>query len=146
MGRMAEIIKRYYFSSKAHKEAFMEMLEDMYLSNKELEAPDKLLKKQLAFIYLIARYQEDYKQYEGDTFYIEYGEELSLGGPTYLLDERYGERKRPYECIVPIAANLLKEIQKDSEIAKIEEIKEKLEGIYDLEKKCIDQVLDILNK
>lgn len=146
MGRMTETINNYYFSSKVHEETFMEMLEDMYLSSKELEAPDDLLKKQLAFIYLIARYQEDYKQYEGDTFYIECGEELSLGGPTYLLDERYGERKKPYECIVPIAINLLKEKQEDSKIARMEEIKEMLEGICDLEKQCIDQVIDILGK
>lgn len=91
-----------------HKKAFFEMIESMYLSEAELKKPSTLLKRQLAFSYLIALYQEDYAEYEGDIFYLEMGEELSLGGPTYLLDERYGKRTKDYEKIIPIACRILK--------------------------------------
>lgn len=96
------------FRNESHKKAFFEMVEAMYLSEEEIKRPSDLIKRQLTFTYLIALYQEDYAKYEGDTFYIEMGEELSLGGPTYLLEERYGERVKDYEKIIPIAARILK--------------------------------------
>ena len=100
-------ISELQFRNEKHQSAFFEMVSDMYLSDEEMSMPSSMLKRQLAFSYLIALYQEDYARYEGDIFYIEMGEELSLGGPTYLLDERYGERARDCEKIIPIACRLL---------------------------------------
>ncbi len=102
-------IELLQFKNKHHKDAFWEMIEAMYLSEEELHYPSSLIKKQIAFSYLIALYQEDYRTHEGEAFYIEIGAELSLGGPIYLLDERYGERKADYEKIVPIACRILRE-------------------------------------
>lgn len=112
------------FKNKSHEEAFEEMLEAMYLSETEIKAPSYELKKQLAFGYLIALYQKDYAKYEGERFYFELGEELSLGGPTYLLDERYGSRNRDCEKIIPIACEILQDdeleeiLQKEDKVLK----------------------------
>ncbi|MBE6024267.1 MAG: hypothetical protein E7231_13965 [Cellulosilyticum sp.] len=101
-------VEHLYFKDIAHQEAFLEMLEDMYLSEKEIKTPSLLLKKQLAFAYLVALYQKDYEEYEGEKFYIECGEELSIGGPIYLMDKRYGRRTKLYEKMVWIACQFLK--------------------------------------
>lgn len=113
-------IEILYFKDEIHKNYFLEMIESMYLSEAEMDNLTTLIKRQIAFCYLIALYQKDYEIYEGDYFYVELGEELSLGGPTYLLDERYGERIRDYEKIIPIACRLLEQedikvILKDAE-------------------------------
>lgn len=100
-------IETLYFKDEIHKDYFLEMIKSMYLSEAEMNNPTVLIKQQVAFCYLIALYQKDYEKYEGDYFYVELGEELSLGGPTYLLDERYGERIRDCEKIIPIACRLL---------------------------------------
>lgn len=97
------------YKNEAHQKAFETFLDEMYLSQKEKERPSKLLRRQIAFAYLLALYEADYEKYEGEGFYFEIGEELSLGGPTYLLDPRYGLRNKEYEKIVPIACELLKE-------------------------------------
>lgn len=102
------IIETLHYKDKAHQKAFEVFIEDMDLSLKEMQTPSKLLRRQFAFLYLLALYQEDYEQYEGERFYVEAGIELSLGGPTYLLEERYGERKRAYEQIISIACSILK--------------------------------------
>lgn len=96
------------YKNKDHENAYKELVEQMYLSEDEIMNPAPLLKRQLAFCYLIALYQEDYEIYEGHKFYIELGEDLSLDGPTYLLEADIGERKYKHEQILPLASKVLK--------------------------------------
>lgn len=97
-----------YYKHQAHQEAYEKLIEQMYLSQEEIKQPSSLLRKQLAFCYLIAMYQEDYEIYEGHQFYVEWGEELSIDGPTYLLEDKIGERRYNHEKILPVACQLLK--------------------------------------
>lgn len=97
-----------YYKHQAHKEAYQDLIEQMYLSQEELDHPTNLLRRQQAFCYLIAIYQEDYEKYEGHQFYIEWGEELSIDGPIYLLEEQIGERKYNHEKILLPACQILK--------------------------------------
>ena len=101
--------KEILFKDMSHKKAYQIFIEDMYLSEKEQHHPSPLLKKQQGFVYLLALYQETYKAYEGEAFYIETGEELSLGGPTYLLEEEIGTSTCPHERILFLARCILRE-------------------------------------
>lgn len=105
---MRNWIKEICFKDLKHKQAFFTLLEEMYLSEEEMNSPSTLLKRQLGFVYLLALNQEVYEQYEGEIFYIEAGEELSLGGPTYLLEEGVGTRRYPHEQMLLLASSLLK--------------------------------------
>ena len=139
-----EHMKKLYFISEYHKEAFLELVEEMYLESKELKHPSNLLKRHLAFAYLIAAYQKEYQVHEGEQFYIEVGEELSLGGPTYLLDERYGERTKEYEWILVIALKILK-----GEISTFEEIGDSWQmssSIGEQEELLINQIVKLLDE
>ncbi len=136
-------IERLYFKDEVHRKAFLELLEGMYLSADEMKLPTQLLKRQFAFAYLIALYQKDYELYEGEGFYIEIGEELSLGGPTYLMDERYGERTKEYEKIIPIACEFLKErIYKEENVHYLEK---QIKGFRGCSKEVLKQALDMIN-
>lgn len=102
----------------------MSLLEEAYLEGDKIVASalvegDSLLKRQLAFLYMIAYYQEDYYQYEGETFYIECFEALEIGGPTYLLEEEVVLRDEyPHEKVLSIAKTILlgKKLEKNKEI------------------------------
>ena len=96
------------FQNAKHEQAYQTFLEEAYLTEGELGEPTALLKRQLAFLYLIALFQDDYIHYEGENFYIEAYEELSLGGPTYLLEGHIGEGDYPHEKILSVAKNILK--------------------------------------
>lgn len=96
------------FKDQEHRLAYHQLIEEMYLTNEEIKKPSRLLKRQMAFAYLIALHQRDYEAYEGVAFYIEWGEELSVGGPTYLMEECIGERKHAHERIVATACKILK--------------------------------------
>lgn len=106
--RMRNWLKEICFKNLTHKQAFYTFLEEMYLSEEEMNRPSTILKRQLGFVYLLALNQEAYKQYEGDIFYIEVGEELSLGGPTYLLEEGIGTRQYAHEQMLLLASSILK--------------------------------------
>ncbi len=98
--------------------SFQELVAQMALSEAIYVAPSEGLKKQFAFIYLIAFYQADYKRYEGEAFYIapEYDDiHFSIGGPTYLFDEAIGTRTYPHEIILEPAKALLegKEVKEE---------------------------------
>lgn len=98
--------------------SFQELVGQMALSEDVYEVPSKTLKKQFAFLYLIAFYQADYKRYEGEAFYItpEYDDiHFSIGGPTYLLEEKIGTRIYGHEIILEPAKALLegKEIREE---------------------------------
>nr|WP_302596678.1 hypothetical protein [uncultured Cellulosilyticum sp.] len=106
------------FRNLQHQAAFHDLLKQMDLSTKALKTPSQLLRRQLAFIYLIAYYQEDYKKYEGEAFYIEpdYDDiHFSIGGPTYLLENQIGTRRYGHEIILEAAKAVLegKEIKVD---------------------------------
>lgn len=118
---MRNRIKEMCFKNLTHKQAFFTFLEEMYLSEEEINHPSPLLKRQLGFIYLLALNQEAYEQYEGDIFYIEVGEELSLGGPTYLLEEGVGTRHYPHEQMLLLASSLLKGEEIDYSACPIED-------------------------
>lgn len=96
------------FKDLKHKQEFECLLEQADLSEKERQAPSVLLKKQLAFLYLVAMFQADYITYEGEAFYLEAYDELSIGGPTYLLEEQVGTLKAPHELILKVAQQILK--------------------------------------
>ncbi len=95
------------FKNHEHERAYNQLIEEADLTEIELKQPSVLLRRQLAFLYLIALFQEDYIYYEGEAFYVEAYEELSLGGPTYLLDACMGEGTYPHEQILYIAKRLL---------------------------------------
>ncbi len=96
------------FQDSKHEQAYHRFLHEAGLTQQELEVPSPLLRRQLAFLYLIALFQEDYIYYEGEVFYIEAYDELSLGGPTYLLEEDIGEGDYPHEKILRVAKHILK--------------------------------------
>lgn len=99
---------RLTFQDSKHEQAFRVFLEEANYTPKELEVPSPLVRRQLAFLYLIALFQEDYIYYEGQGFYIEAYEEISLGGPTYLLEDDIGEGNYPHEKILVVAKCILK--------------------------------------
>lgn len=118
---MNEFKKGILFKDKSHEEAYQTFIDEMYLSEEELYHPSSLLKRQQGFVYLLALYQESYKQYEGEAFYIEAGEELSLGGPTYLLEEEIGQSNYPHEKMLFLASRILKEEEIDYALCLIED-------------------------
>lgn len=95
------------FKDNKHERAYNQLIEEADLTDTELRQPSALLRRQLAFLYLIALFQEDYIHYEGEAFCVEAYEELSLGGPTYLLDPSIGQGTYPHEQILDIAKKLL---------------------------------------
>lgn len=107
IGNQYRGVRHMNYKNKEHEDDYNELVEQMYLSEEERKNPNGLLRRQLAFCYLIALYQEDYERYEGHKFYIELGEELSLDGPTYLLEDGIGERRYKHEQILPLACQIL---------------------------------------
>jgi hypothetical protein len=95
------------FKDQKHQEAYEKLLEEADLTHSEWEKKTELIRRQLAFFYLIALFQEDYRHYEGEAFYVEAYEEISLGGPTYLLEDCIGEGNYSHEQILFIAKELL---------------------------------------
>ena len=95
------------FKNHEHERAYNQLIQEADLTDTELRQPTALLRRQLAFLYLIALFQEDYIHYEGEAFYVEAYEELSLGGPTYLLETCMAEETYPHEQILCIAKKLL---------------------------------------
>lgn len=100
--------KEILFKDANHEKAYQTFIEDMYLSEEELHDPSPLLRRQQGFVYLLALYQKVYEVYEGEAFYIEAGEEISLGGPTYLLEEEIETSTFPHERILYFAKCILK--------------------------------------
>lgn len=93
------------YLTKEHQEVFEQILDEAYVTIEDTP----LMRRQLAFVYILSYYQKDYERYEGEGFYIEALEELEIGGPTYLLEEGVGLRKDyPHEYIVTWAKALLK--------------------------------------
>lgn len=102
--------KKEIFFSKTHKKEFVELLEQANLDKCALSSMSELERRQVAFLYLIALYQEEYKRYEGCKFYVEDFGELSLDGPTYLLEENYVSLSQyDHEVMLSIAMQILKQ-------------------------------------
>lgn len=100
--------KAITFFSKQHKEEFKELLEQAHLESAFSSSTSQLEHKQIAFLYLIACYQEEYKRYEGCKFYVEDLGELSLEGPLYLLEEKYITLKQyDHEIMLGLAKKIL---------------------------------------
>lgn len=97
------------FRDELHQVEYNELLDQMYLGQEELEHPTPLLRRQLAFAYLIALYQKEYEQYEGCKFYMEAYEEISLDGPVYLLEDEMVLEDYPHERMLKVAKALLQE-------------------------------------
>ena len=60
------------FQNAKHEQAYQTFLEEAYLTEGELGEPTALLKRQLAFLYLISLCQDAQIQYEGEIFYLHY--------------------------------------------------------------------------
>ena len=128
------------FLNEHHQQAFIDFLEEGYLEkeknlNNNLKAYDEVLKRQLGFLYILAFYQEDYKRYEGETFYIEGIEDLEIGGPVYLLEKEVILREEyPHEKMITFAKAILKgEILESKSLTEVEEkLYEKALHIADL--------------
>lgn len=115
------------FRDKEHEEEFKELLMQTELTDQEIMIADDLLKRQIAFFYLIALYQEEYLKYEGCKFYVEVYEDISLDGPTYLLSDEIEEVNHAHEKMIKVAKALLqgKEPNTDEiEVAEQEWIKQ----------------------
>lgn len=111
-----------YFKDQKHEKNFYSLLEQAELLGLEergekleslfeqmeiLRLEDSIEKKQVAFLYLIAVYQDDFITYEGMPFYVEVYEEISLDGPVYLLDEKIGTPKYEHEWSVYYGKKIL---------------------------------------
>lgn len=98
------------FRDNKHEEAFYELIEQSEITDREVKESKvgSLIRRQLAFLYLIALYQEDFKRYEGMKFYIEVYEEMSIDGPVYLLDEAVKLGDYPHEKMLKVAKDLLR--------------------------------------
>lgn len=98
------------FKNTQHEQAFIELIEQG-----ELE----LSRKQIAFLYLIAMYQEDYEHYEGMKFYVEVYEEISIDGPVYLLEDSVKLEDFAHEKMLKVAKAILR-----GEEPQVEELEE----------------------
>lgn len=106
--KMMEGIKmKLNYRDKKHKEAFKALLEQAKFKEEQLWQLSDEERRQFAFLYLLALYQKEYLQYEGEAFYIEDMGELELGGPTYLFDLEEVEMNRPHERMILAAKRLL---------------------------------------
>ncbi|MGL5677798.1 MAG: hypothetical protein ACRDDX_15480 [Cellulosilyticaceae bacterium] len=121
------------FINEAHEEAFCTFLEEAYLDVDMLmkgtwEGLDSTLRRQLAFLYMVSYYQQDYKDYEGESFYVEAFEELEIGGPVYLLEEEVHLRTEcPHEWVLHFAKPLIRgERVVDEQVDNIDEIMQEL--------------------
>lgn len=129
------------FFSDQHKEEFYNLLiqadiieeQDDTLYKIEEVSIGSLLNKQITFFYLIALYQEDFLHYEGEKFWVEAYEDISLDGPIYLLEDKIGEPKQDYERAIHIGKQILRGIN-----ISIEDIPESM-------KEYINQVIVMLN-
>lgn len=96
------------FKNKAHEEAFETLLKqsegELYVHGMQ----DQQKRKQVAFLYLIALYQEDYERYERSRFSVEAYEELSLDGPVYLLEDHIQLKDFPHERMLSVAKDILR--------------------------------------
>ena len=103
------------FFSEQHKKEFYALLiqadiieeQDETLYKVEEIQIGSLLSRQVVFFYLIALYQEDFLYYEGEKFWVEAYEDISLDGPVYLLDEEIGTPKHDYEWAIHIGKQIL---------------------------------------
>lgn len=95
------------FRDELHQVEYNELIEQMYLSENELENPTPLLRRQVAFAYLIALYQNEYEHYEGCKFYMEAYDEISLDGPVYLLEDEMELESYPHERMLKVAKALM---------------------------------------
>ena len=111
------------FFSDQHKKEFYNLLiqadiieeqDDTLYKVEEIEI-GSLLSKQIAFFYLIALYQEDFLHYEGEKFWVESYEEISLDGPVYLLEDKIGEPKNDYEIVIYIGKQILRDMDMNIE-------------------------------
>ena len=118
------------FKNKAHEEAFRALLmqSEGELCINKLE--DEKKRRQIAFLYLIALYQEDYEYYEGSRFSVEVYEEISLDGPVYLLEECIQLEDFAHERMLKVAKNILR--GNEPNLEKVDEADVKLAKIaYD---------------
>ena len=96
------------FKNKQHEQAFIELIEQGELEVSNDKEQDELIRRQIAFLYLIGIYQEDYECYEGMKFYVEVYEEISIDGPVYLLEERVKLEDFAHEKMLKVAKAILK--------------------------------------
>lgn len=105
------------FFSKQHKEEFRELLSQADMIHKKNEDLKELERRQKAFLYILALYQDAYLLYEGCKFYVEDFGELSIDGPVYLLDiEELSQAKEDHEIMLRIGMQLMQGKEKLEEI------------------------------
>lgn len=93
------------FLTEEHAHVFNQLLEEAYVQLEDTP----LMRRQLAFLYMLTYYQKEYEAYEGEGFYIEAFEDLEIGGPTYLLEDAVNLRADyPHEYIIYWAKALLR--------------------------------------
>lgn len=88
------------YRDEGHRAAFHRFLEEADVKMDDVWRLEEAKRRQIAFLYLLALYQEDYETYEGERFYVENLVEMSLGGPTYLFDEQIGKMNEPHEQMI----------------------------------------------
>ena len=97
------------YRDELHRTAFQHFLEEADIKLDDVCLLEEAVRHQVAFLYLLALYQEDYEAYEGERFYVENLEEMSLSGPTYLFDEQIGQMARPHEQMILCAKAFLRQ-------------------------------------
>lgn len=129
------------FFGQKHKEEFYKLLIQSDIIEDEQDTLHKveqikvgsLLNRQIVFLYILALYQEDFLYYEGEKFWVESYEDLSLDGPTYLLEDKIGKSQYDYERAINIGKHLLK-----GESVTIEDIPYSMRNF-------IEQAINMLN-
>lgn len=111
------------FKNKIHEEAFNELITQSEGELSVHESQDEQKRRQVALLYLIAMYQEEYERYEGMKFYVEVYEEISIDGPVYLLEDCIKLEDFAHEKILKAAKDILRGCKPHLEKLEIEDVK-----------------------
>lgn len=109
------------FKNKAHQLDFEQLMEQSELELNRLHEANGLVRRQIAFLYLVAMYQEAYERYEGMKFYVEVYEEMSIDGPVYLLEDQVKLEDFAHEKILKVAKDILRGIEPNLEPIEAED-------------------------
>lgn len=109
------------FKNRVHQLEFEQLMEQSELETDRLHEASGLVRRQVAFLYLVAMYQEAYERYEGMKFYVEVYEEMSIDGPVYLLEDQVKLENFAHEKILKVAKDILRGIEPDLESVEAED-------------------------
>lgn len=100
-----------FFTSRRHRAEFINLIKQAGLDQTWLDFQNRKLTRQVAFMYLIAAFQKDYKAYEGEKFRVTFENgKLLIEGPVYLFKE-WGLGVSDSETIFGFALTFMEQIK-----------------------------------